>query len=221
MLVVVFGWANQPPRAESSIFYGEMNRPLEIALLAQDPEGEPLKFELLDQPSRGKLLGAPPHLIYWPDKDFVGTERFSFRVIDPYGAFDIGFVEIRISPSFASLRILPDVPSLPSFAKLVEFLVGQGVRTWYVLDIEPRAFAPGSLPFVFAGAGREARLLLVGPAEDPEIQEISSVSGLVFVDFQRAQPGIYLLLLVSGTEAFSYPVRIVNPVLDRKLALGG
>lgn len=218
VLVVVFGWANQPPRAESQVLYEGKNRPLEITLMAQDPEGDVLVFDVLNQPLHGKLLGRPPKLTYWPDPDFIGTERISFRAIDPQGAFDIGFVEIRIGQGFSSLRIFPDVPKLSGFARLAEFLVEQGIRVWYVLDIEPRAFVPGLLPFLFAGAGPEARLWVVGPAENPEIREVSLDSDRVFVDLQDAQPGIYLLLLVSGTEAFSYPVRIVRHAFERRLA---
>ncbi len=193
---------------------------MEITLLAQDPDGDPLVFELFEQPGHGKLLGIPPKLTYWPSPDFAGAERFSFRVCDPHGAFDIGVVQIRISPAFTSLRIIPEVPETTGLVTdLVKFLLSQGVQTWYVLDVEPRVFAPGFLSFVFAG--REARLWVVGPEGKIETREVCFRSGYAVLDFSKAQPGTYLLLFVSGTEAFSYPVRIVQPAPDRKLAFGG
>lgn len=212
-----WGWANQAPRAQTTVCYAEPHNPLEVVLSAEDPEGDALHYELLDAPSHGKLLGSPPYLTYCPDPDFEGSDRFSFRVTDSFGSFDIGFVEIRVSHAFMDLRIVPNVPKEFTWADVLEFLVGQGVRTWYVVDIEPRVFTPSVLPFVFAGAGREAQAFVVGPLASPAIKEVACGSGSGLVDLRGAPPGTYLLLWVSGTEAFSYPFRIELPVLDRKL----
>lgn len=221
-LVLVFaffwGWANQVPRAHSVVLYTAVDTPVNITLVAEDPEGEALQFELLDTPKNGKLVGSPPHLTYYPKPGFVGCERLAFRVFDPHGAFDLGFVDIRISQTASALRIVPGIPEGFAATTLVEFLVQRGVRTWYIAGVEPRSFSPGMLPFLFAGLGREVRVFVVGPLQAPEIREVGKAPGLVLTDLRQALPGTYFFLVVSGSEAFSYPFRIVRPAPDYKLA---
>lgn len=214
-------WANQAPRAHNTVLFAQPGEPLEVLLSAEDPEGGILTFELLEKPAHGQVLGSPPQLVYLPNPGFEGSTRFSFRVTDPFGSFDIGVVEIRVSRVFQSLRVLPRVPEGFSWQGIAEFLARRGVRTWYVVDVEPRPFPPSLICFVFAGAGREAQGFLVGPLEGPASPEFIGSTGYVTVDLQKALPGTYLFLWVSGTEAFSYPFRIVLPVPDRKLAFGG
>lgn len=214
-------WANQTPRAHSAVLYAEPGKPLAFTLLAEDPEGDPLVYELLDAPRIGKLLGSPPALSYVAPPDFRGTERISFRVIDPYGAFDIGFVEVRVDSAYAALRVVPKAPEGLVFGELVEFLIRQGVRTWYLVDMEPRAFLPSVLPFLFAGAIGEARAFVVGPLEALAIRALPTTSSYTWVDLRQAPAGMYLFLVLSGSEAFSYPFRIVQPAPDRKFAFGG
>ncbi|MGQ9700403.1 MAG: hypothetical protein ACUVQS_05015 [Candidatus Bipolaricaulaceae bacterium] len=60
----------------------------------------------------------------------------------------------------------------------------------------------------------------MGPLESPVSPEAVGSMGYVAVDLQRALPGTYLFLWVSGTEAFSYPFRIALSIPDRKLAFG-
>lgn len=219
---VVWGWANQPPCAQTTVIFAEPNKPVNLTLLAEDPDGDHLSFELLDTARFGELLGSPPHLVYRPNKDFEGTERLSFRVIDPYGAFDVGFVEIRVSRDATALRIIPQAPRDPSFSQLVEFLVQQGVQTWYIVDLEPRAFRPGVLPFIFATPHFAAKLFVVGPLAAPEIRSVAAGQSYAFaVDLQHAAPGTYFFLAIDGNQAFSYPFRIIQPEQGRVLAHAG
>lgn len=178
---------------------------------AEDPDGDPLTFELLDTAQFGELSGTPPCLIYHPDKDFEGTERLSFRVIDPYGAFDVGFVEIRVSRT-AALRIVPKAPEASPLSQIVELLVQHGVRTWYVVQMEPRVFRPGVIPFVFAASFSKAQVFVVGPSEAPEIRAVMAGLNHAFLaDLRQACPGTYFFLVIDGDKAFSYPFRIVQP----------
>lgn len=214
-------WANQAPRAHSAVLYAEPGKPITLTLSAEDPDGDPLVYELLDAPRSGKLVGSPPALSYLAPPTLHGVDRFSFRVADPYGAFDIGVVEVRVDPGYAALRVVPDVPKGLDLAGLVEFLVQQGVRTWYVVDMEPRAFLPSVLPFLFVGPAQDARAFIVGPLEASAIRILPTVAGYAWVDLRQAPAGTYFFLVVSGSEAFSYPFRIVQPALDCKLAFGG
>ena len=58
------------------------DRPVAIALSGTDPDGGPLSYAVLSQPSRGKLSGTPPSVTYAPDAGFLGTDSFTYRVSD-------------------------------------------------------------------------------------------------------------------------------------------
>lgn len=214
-------WANQPPRAQTVVVFTEPGKPVEVELVADDPDGDQLTFELLDSARFGKVLGSPPRFIYYPDRGFEGAERLSFRVVDRYGAFDIGFVEIRVTRAATGLKVVPKPPELKS-TQLVDFLLQQGVEIWYVVDLEPRTFFPGVLPFIFAAPYAEARVFVVGPMEAPEIRGAMAGQGYVFAaDLRQARPGTYFFLAISANQAFSYPFRIALPEPNRILAQAG
>ncbi|MCX7844650.1 MAG: Ig-like domain-containing protein [Candidatus Bipolaricaulota bacterium] len=224
-VVVVFGfwtWANQPPRAQTAVLFAESSRPVAVVLSADDPDGDPLSFELLEWSGKGQLSGAPPWLTYTPPANFVGTERFSFRVVDPYGAFDIGFVEIRIGPALSALRVLPQLPQEPGLLGFVDFLVAQGIRTLYVSHLEPKAFAPGILPFFFVHSGTEAEVFVVGPGGTGELRRLGALRDhCLLVDMRQAPPGTYFFLVLSGSQAFAYPFRLIRLGKDREFAYAG
>ncbi len=217
-----WAWANHPPRAHSSVIFAEPNKPVEIQLFAEDPDGDPLTFEFLEPVNFGHFLGAPPSLVYWPTPGFTGTLRLSFRVSDPYGAFDLAFLEIRIGQMTPSLRIVTKGSQSPFLPQLVDFLLQQGVRTWYVVDLEPRTFPPMVVPFVFAASHSAFQVFVIGPLEAPEIHRVEQGSSYVFAaDLRFASPGEYFFLALSGDQAFSYPFRIALPKPIQILAHAG
>ena len=46
---------NQPPTADSKSVTTSMNTPVDVTLSGQDPEGGPLTFSIVDQPTHGTL----------------------------------------------------------------------------------------------------------------------------------------------------------------------
>lgn len=218
----LWAWANQPPCAQTTVLFTEPNKPVQVVLLAEDPDGDHLTFELLNSAQFGKVLGSPPHLVYYPNEDFEGIERLSFRVIDQYGAFDVGFVEIRVSRAATALRIVSQAYKDPALSELLEFFAHQGVKTWYIVDREPRTLLPGAIPFIFAATHFEARVFVVGPLEAPEIHSVIAGQGYVFAaDLRQARPGVYFFLALSGNQAFFYPFQVVLPKPNLILAQAG
>ncbi len=211
-------YGNQPPRAQSLVLYGRPGEPLEIILFAEDPDGDEVEFEILGAPEFGELRKNPPVLWYWPRPGFEGKDRFSFRVRDPYGAFDIGAVELVISSKLTSLKIVPNAPAFSSVTDLVDFLVSRGVQTWYVVELrKPRSISSYVAPFVFLGKGAP-NFFLFGPKEKPSLALLSGSSGVSFLNFQGFPAGEYLLLIVAEGVAYSLPA--VIPAPDRKFAYG-
>jgi len=210
---------NQPPRAQSLVLYVRPCEPLEVVLFAEDPDGDKLEFEILNTPEIGKLRGTHPVPQYWPKPAFEGRDRVAFLVRDPYGAFDIGTVELVFSSKLASLKVVPHVPVFTSVTDLVDFLASRGVRTWYVVELpKPKPIFSEVMPFVFLGKG-SPNFFLFGPKEKPNLAPLSGPRGLSFLDFQGFPTGEYLLLIVAEGVAYSLPV--VIPASDRKLAYSG
>ncbi len=213
-------WANYPPQAQSQVLYTRPNEPVEVVLIAEDIDGDPLEFEILGEPECGKLIGSGSILTYIPKLGFEGRDRFSYRVRDPQGLFDIGMVEIVVSSKISTLKIHPHPPSGFSLNGLLNLLQQNGVQTWYVVErAEPKAVPQGITPFVFAGQA-EPKLFLLGPKDSPKITPIASSSGLTFLDLGAFSPGEYLLLVIAGRTAYSLPIVIRPKAPERMLAYG-
>lgn len=76
------GDGNQPPTANDQNVIVKQDTPKNITLTGSDPDGDPLIFEIARPPEHGKLSGQPPNVTYTPDRGFLGTDAFTFRVTD-------------------------------------------------------------------------------------------------------------------------------------------
>lgn len=87
--------ANTAPQAESpQIASGVPGSTINFRLGATDPDGDALTYEILTMPSHGMLTGTAPDLVFTPDPDFIGTDRFTYRASDGLTSIDAE-VEIR------------------------------------------------------------------------------------------------------------------------------
>lgn len=69
-----------------------------ISLSGTDVDGDPLTYEIVGQPSRGKIIGTLPNLIYAPDKDFFGDDSFQFVARDAKSQSAPTTVPINVMP---------------------------------------------------------------------------------------------------------------------------
>ena len=67
-----------------------------ITLHGEDPDGDPLTYEVIDPPIHGELTGMPPELTYVPDGCFAGADRLTFRVRDGELDSEIATVDIYV-----------------------------------------------------------------------------------------------------------------------------
>jgi hypothetical protein len=85
-----------PTRINQSLTTG-INVPLPITLTANDIDGDPLTFEIINNPQHGALGGATPNLVYTPNTNFSGTDIFSFRAYDGQAYSQTANVIITVS----------------------------------------------------------------------------------------------------------------------------
>ncbi len=71
-----------PPFAFSQSVTTAEDAPSPITLAANDPESDPLTFNVLAAPANGILSGAPPNLTYTPNANFNGSDSFTFNAND-------------------------------------------------------------------------------------------------------------------------------------------
>jgi large repetitive protein len=87
---------NAPPKAQNSIVVGSPNSVIPITLGGSDPDGDQISFELLTQPLHGTISGDPPRIIYQPATNYLGPDKFTFRVTDTFAETEPATVTIQV-----------------------------------------------------------------------------------------------------------------------------
>src|SRR4029453_15540556 len=73
---------NDPPVAEDSSAQVAQDTPEDIPLHATDIDGDPLTYDIVDQPQHGTLTGSGAIRTYTPAHRFNGPDPFPFRAND-------------------------------------------------------------------------------------------------------------------------------------------
>ncbi|MBX3277204.1 MAG: IPT/TIG domain-containing protein [Acidobacteria bacterium] len=68
------------PTAAAQAVATNPNTPVAVTLGGSDADDLPLIFEIVTQPARGTLSGAPPSLTYTPNTGSFGVDSFTFKV---------------------------------------------------------------------------------------------------------------------------------------------
>ena len=78
---------NHPPVASrpNVVHLGNGDTQAGITLVANDPDGDPLTYQIVSGPSHGSLSGAAPNLVYTAGGSFPGEDTFSWRAVDDGG----------------------------------------------------------------------------------------------------------------------------------------
>jgi uncharacterized protein (TIGR03437 family) len=73
---------NRAPAAASQTVTINQDTPTKFVLSGKDPDGDPIRFQLLTKPSFGELSGSAPNLAYTPGRGYTGRDAFTFLVTD-------------------------------------------------------------------------------------------------------------------------------------------
>jgi immune inhibitor A len=90
---------NGPPVAADNSAQTQQNKPVTIAVLANDtdPDGDPLTVQSTTQPGHGSAgINADNTVTYTPNTGFIGTDTFDYTVEDDDGATDTATVTVEV-----------------------------------------------------------------------------------------------------------------------------
>jgi len=90
---------NDPPVANDGSYTTVANQPVSGTLVVADVDGDPLTSSVSRAPRRGTVVvtnAATGMFTYTPNAGYVGTDRFTFRVTDPSGAFATATVTVTV-----------------------------------------------------------------------------------------------------------------------------
>ena len=80
--IVPYTAENAAPVSNSQVITTKKNIPINILLVATDPDGDKIEYSILTQPLHGILTGTPPEITYNPKHDFAGLDNIVFRSND-------------------------------------------------------------------------------------------------------------------------------------------
>ena len=92
--------SNNPPKADAQSVTTKVNEPLEIVLKASDPDKDKLTYTKVTDPTNGKLSGidsSTGKITYTPNKDYVGSDSFTFKANDGRADSNVATVSVTIN----------------------------------------------------------------------------------------------------------------------------
>ena len=108
---------NDLPTAKNDKFTGDEDKAINITLTAEDLDKsedgsivDELNYQIIDPPFYGELSGEAPNLVYTPNENYFGSDRFTFLVNDGTEESNLAQVDIEIESVFdpPSFTTLPD-----------------------------------------------------------------------------------------------------------------
>lgn len=146
---------NDPPATHSQSYTIKEDTSQEIELGASDPDSNSLVYEIVNSPTRGKLSGTPPRLIYTPNPDENGADQFTFIASDGELTSASGTIRITIEP-------VNDAPvALGSFVSAPEDSVIPITLKAHDVDGDPLTYSIVTLPAKGLLAGNPPDLVYV------------------------------------------------------------
>ncbi|MDB6066553.1 MAG: thrombospondin N-terminal-like domain protein, partial [Pedosphaera sp.] len=101
--------ANHPPVANNQTASVPVNTLVAIFLSGSDPDGDPITYTVVTQPTHGTLSGTAPNLLYQPAANYTGPDVFTFKVNDGHVDSTLATVGINVQSASNNLSSLINV----------------------------------------------------------------------------------------------------------------
>ncbi|MBB1271161.1 Ig-like domain-containing protein, partial [Shewanella sp. SR44-3] len=191
--------ANSAPVATNTSVSVDEDTSLSLSFAATDAEGDTLSFEVVTQPTSGKLVKHGSVWLYTPDADFNGDDSVHFIAKDAALSSAPGVVSIKVNPVNDEPKAVDDSYS--------QVLSEQNLYTLAVLDndtdvdgdtltIDGAAADVGSVQIVSSQLKYQAPIGFVGP-----VALRYSIS-----DGNKGRSNAKVQLLISGESSADAPV---------------
>jgi sugar lactone lactonase YvrE len=184
------------PRAETGDALTTRDRPVPITLhvehYAPETDTRTYTYTVVSGPSHGSLSGAPPDLVYTPDKGFTGFDRLMFQVSDGSQVSEATPVRIKVTGSTTLFESGPVRPLALSSDGTRLYAVNTPDARLEIFDVSGATPKPiGSVP-----VGMEP--VAVSLRNDDEAWVVNTLSDSVsIVDLSAPQPYVKRTLPVG------------------------
>ncbi|HGJ65599.1 TPA: tandem-95 repeat protein [bacterium] len=221
---------NDKPIAHSQQVTTQEDTFVRITLTATDIDAQiqTLGFEVVEKPKNGVLSSKAPYLIYTPNKDFYGTDSFTFTAQDTFLKSDPAIVTIIVEPvndppvaNPQSLEIDEDIilkitlsGSDPDGDKLTYKIVGnpsngklQGIEPYIEYIPNPNFFGDDSFTFIANDGLLDSNIakitIKVKPINDPPIANSQELT-------TNEETAINIILVGKDMESDPLTYRIIR-----------
>jgi probable HAF family extracellular repeat protein len=143
---------NHPPVANPQTLTLKQDTILPILLTGSDPDNDPLTY-IVTNPGHGSLSGIAPNLIYTPNLNYHGTDKFTFKVNDGHVNSTAAAVSLTIKNINDSLVANPQSLTLNENTSIPITLTGYDANnnplTFQVVTVPLYGILTGIAPNLF------------------------------------------------------------------------
>uniref|UniRef100_UPI0028710FCD Ig-like domain-containing protein n=1 Tax=Shewanella baltica TaxID=62322 RepID=UPI0028710FCD len=190
---------NDAPVATSSTVTLEEDGSVTITLAAEDVDNDPLTYEVVSQPESGTLEQHGTVWLYTPEKDFNGTDVFSFIAKDSELSSEPATVTINVTPVNDDPQAVDDDYTLTSTANdiyALAVLANDVDVDGDTLTIDGAAADIGSVQITSEGLSFTAPEAYVGPV----------ALRYTISDGNKGRASAKVNVLIEGAESENQPV---------------
>ena len=190
---------NDAPVATSSTVTLEEDGSVTITLAAEDVDNDPLTYEVVSQPESGTLEQHGTVWLYTPEKDFNGTDVFSFIAKDAELSSEPATVTINVTPVNDDPQAVDDDYTLTSTANdiyALAVLANDVDVDGDTLTIDGAAADIGSVQITSEGLSFTAPETYVGPV----------ALRYTISDGNKGRASAKVNVLIEGAESANQPV---------------
>uniref|UniRef100_UPI0039AED4A9 Ig-like domain-containing protein n=1 Tax=Shewanella baltica TaxID=62322 RepID=UPI0039AED4A9 len=190
---------NNAPVATSSTVTLEEDGSVMITLTAVDADNDPLTYEVVSQPESGTLEQHGTVWLYTPEKDFNGTDMFSFIAKDAELSSEPATVTINVTPVNDDPQAVDDDYTLTSTANdmyALAVLANDVDVDGDTLTIDGAAADIGSVQITSEGLSFTAPEAYVGPV----------ALRYTLSDGNKGRASAKVNVLIEGAESENQPV---------------